>query len=649
MIESMKHPRLLTFATVFLVLAALHLASDVLIPVALAALISFAFAPVVVRLQRWIGRVPAVLTVVVLFCGAVGGLGYLVAGQLNELAQMVPQYRENIIEKLGSLRVGIFEKAKEAVKEIEQDVQERQAERKEIEAILDGDKPPRREAPEFAGEPMRVEVVEPEPTTAETLLDALGPLMGPLGTSGMVIVLVIFILLARQDLRDRTIRLIGSGRIRVTTQAMDEAAQRVSQYLLMQIVINVSTGVAVGIGMFLLGVPGFFLWGILSAVLRFVPYIGPWIAAAMPVMVALAVFDGWTWPLLVIAYFTVVELVSNNLLEPWLYGSSAGVSPLAVIVTAIFWTWLWGPVGLLLATPLTVCFVVMGKYVPQLHFVRVLFGDEPMLEPHARFYQRLISGDQDEASKVSEASLAKHRSLADAFDDVLLPALTMAEIDRHTGEIDERRIKLLQSGLREIVADMAELAETQNALAADAAATDPGGVETRGRSTKADDADERPAPVPLPALPASFVVQVIPAHDEADVIAGEMLAVLVRACGATCETVSLGERESGLVDVVQQLAANVVVVSAVPPSAVSHLRHVHKRLRARFPDVPVVLGSWRRQDSMGSLRARVDASETTPLVTSLRDAVVELARVSRTTSRPVAVVGDQQSAISSAP
>lgn len=594
-----KPSRLTTLATVLTVVAALYLAKEVLIPVALAALLSFALAPLVVRLQALVGRIAAVVTIVVLVGGALGGVGYLVGGQLTELAQMVPQYRENISAKLGSLRVGVVEKTTQAMKEIGEDVQQKQTEQKEAEA-RNGDADAQRAVRKSAEpEPAKVQVVEPEPTPFDLVAGAFAPLLGPLGTAGMVIVLVIFMLLAREDLRDRIVRLMGRGRIRLTTEAMDEAADRVSRYLFMQAVLNAVHGAAVAVGMLLLGVPGFFLWGLLSAVLRFVPYIGPWIAAAMPVLLAFAVFDGWTWPLVVVGFFVAIELLSNNVLEPWLYGTSAGVSPLAVVVSAIFWTWLWGPVGLLLSTPITVCLVVIGKHIPQLRFMHILFGDEPVLEPHARFYQRLVAMNQEEAADVAEAFLVERGSLVDTFDEVVLPALALAEVERHAGELDETRSRYLHAALREIAGDLGELAAKH-------------------------------AGQPVPELPPGFSVLVLPANDEADEFAGLLLAQLVRAGGGRCEASAVAARSTGLVDVLQRHAADAVVVSAVPPSAVAHARHVHMRLRARFPELAAVIGLWTRTGQLHDVAARFAENSDTTLVATLRGAMVELQRLSRT-------------------
>jgi hypothetical protein len=343
----------------------------------------------------------------------------------------------------------------------------------------------------------------------------------------------------------------------------------------------------------------------------------------MPVLVSFAVSDGWTAPLAVIGFFVVLELISNNVLEPWLYGSSAGVSPLAVIVTAIFWTWIWGPVGLLLATPLTVCMVVLGKHVPQLQFLHVLLGEDPGLEPHAMFYHRLLTMDQEGAAEVAEKMLATDSSLAEVYDTVVMPGLALVEMDRHAGNLDERRAQSMHGALRMIIDDLAELAQRPPQPAKD----------KKERSKSNGDAQPQPTEPP-PVLPADMLVVSLPAHDEADELAGAMLAHVVRSSCARCEPLTLLARTSGLVDLMQQHEADVVFVSAIPPAAVAHARHVYKRLNSRFPGMQLAIGLWaagRPPDD--GVRARIGCGPDVPIVTSLRDALAHLVEVGRAIER----------------
>jgi predicted PurR-regulated permease PerM len=338
------------------VIATLYFARDLLIPLALAALLTFLLAPLVRRLERWMGRIGAVLLVVATIFSMIGMAGWVLTRQLVDLATRLPDYKVNIETKIHSFQLpsgGAFKRLSETVEELKKDLSGSdaptvsQASGKPTTAVA---------VPARASPTLPVQVVETSKANPLQLLQVIiSPLLGPLGTIGLVILLVIFMLLKREDLRSRLIRLIGQGRISDTTRALDDAGRRVSRYLLMQLLVNVTYGIAVAIGISFLGVPNAILWGAFATLLRFIPYIGPWIAAAFPIILSLAVSPSWMTPLLTLGLFVVLELISSNVAEPWLYGSSTGVSSFALIVAAVFWTWLWGPIGLLLATPLTVC------------------------------------------------------------------------------------------------------------------------------------------------------------------------------------------------------------------------------------------------------------------------------------------------------
>jgi hypothetical protein len=398
----------------------------------------------------------------------------------------------------------------------------------------------------------------------------------------------------------------------------------------MQTLINTIHGVAVATGMFFLDVPNFLLWGLFSAVLRFIPYVGPWIAAAIPILLSLAVFDNWTTPLMVIGYFVFLELLSNNLLEPWLYGSSAGVSPLAVIVTAIFWTWLWGPIGLLLATPLTVCIVVMGKYIPALHFINILLGDEPVLEPHFRFYQRLLAMDQEEAFEVAENFLKETGSVIAVYDKVIIPGMGLAEMDRHEGNLEEHRVQFIHVALRQMIEDLGELevkAREKN--------------ERKDRKEKSDEPETAMPPLPeLPQVSPDLYVLCLPARDEADQIVAEMLAQVLRVAGARSDAISVTALSSEMGDLVPQRRAGLVCISALPPSAATQARYLCKRIGARFPELPIVVGLWNAKGDLERARERVGCGEAVRVVTSLADAVATIDGVVRT--RRATATGPEQ-------
>ncbi|MFS8609127.1 MAG: AI-2E family transporter, partial [Gammaproteobacteria bacterium] len=383
-------------ASAAIVVAALYFAQVVLIPIALAALVTFLLSPLVTRLDRLrLPRVLSVLLVVGAATGLLGGVGYFVVGQLGEFASELPSYRENIRAKLADLRSmtrgGTLERVQTTIEDLSRDVEGDAAEEARA----------RREpAPRERDEPVSVRI---EPDRA--LIDdaaILRPVGDVAATLGLTMLLSIFMLIKREDVRNRLVSLAGHTSLVVTTKAFAEAGERISRYLLMQFIINATMGIAVGIGLFLLGVPYAALWGLAAAVLRYVPYIGPWIAALLPISVSIVTAPGWEQVALVVALFIVLELLSNNVMEPWLYGQSVGLSSIAVIVSAIFWTWIWGPIGLVIATPMTACLVVLSRYIPEMAVLDRLLSEGPALQPHLMLYQRLLAGDEDEADDICE-------------------------------------------------------------------------------------------------------------------------------------------------------------------------------------------------------------------------------------------------------
>ena len=380
---------MLTLASIAVVIAALYLAKGVLIPLTLAALLSFLLSPVCDWLERRrLGRIPAVLLTAVVGFSMLGIVTWTAAVQITSLAPKIPEYQSNVEAKLSSVNAY----AVVALRKVTRTAQEM------------GEKISPTELAEAGvgtvDQPYPVRVVTSPASPLQIFGGMFGTLLEVLGTTGIVIVLVVFFLLQREDLRDRFIHLMGKGHVTVTTQMLEDAGTRVSRYLSMLFLINVTFGISVGIGLYLIGLPNAILWGILATVLRFIPYIGPWIAAAMPLGLSMAISPGWFAPLLTVGLFVLLELFNNNVLEPWLYGRNTGVSAVAVLVAAVFWMWLWGPAGLLLATPLTVCLLVVGKHVPQLSFLGILLGNEPVFEPKDRIYQRLLAGDSEEADGI---------------------------------------------------------------------------------------------------------------------------------------------------------------------------------------------------------------------------------------------------------
>lgn len=451
---SRAHPRtaLPTVATVVTTVAALYFGREVFLPIAVALLLTFALAPLVSALKRvGIPRLPAVIASVLGAFAALAMFSFVVATQVSDLAQNIPVYQINILTKIRALKEtglggGIIARLSGVIERVGQEIERQEPQ------LPSATETPKRD-------PIPVEIVAHE-KPLEVLQNLVAPLLSPLASAGLVIVVVIFMLMEREDLRDRFIRLVGYGDLHRTTQALQDAGKRVGQYLLMQLVVNIVYAVPITIGLWVLGIPNALLWGMLALALRFVPYIGPIIGALLPLFLALAVAPGWALLLWTAALFIVMELITGNVIEPWLYGSRTGLSPLAIIVAAIFWTWLWGPLGLVLSTPLTVCLVVLGRHVPQFEFLDVLFGNEPVLEPHARLYQRLLAGDPDEATDHAEEFL-EDKYLFEFYDKVAIPALLLGEHDRMRGVLDDEQRRLLAGSAETLVANLDDSAQQE--------------------------------------------------------------------------------------------------------------------------------------------------------------------------------------------
>jgi len=580
------------------VVAILYFAQEVLIPLALAMLLSFLLAPAIVRLERWgFNRIPAVLVVVMLTFVLIGGITWVVAGQLIELAESLPAYKENIKKKVQVLKHppgGALDKATETIKEIGQELAPTPTP-PEPKPLLDELKAPSAVGEASPTRPIPVEVVPPT-GPLQLIRDTLGPLLGPLGTAGIVIVFTIFMLIEREDLRDRLIRLIliGRGKLNVTTQALNDAAQRVSRYLLMQSIVNATYGIPVGVGLYFIGIPSAALWGLLAMLLRFIPYVGPWIAAALPISLSIAISDHWTPLIWTIALFVVLELISNNVMEPWLYGTSTGLSPIAILVAAVFWTWLWGGVGLLLATPLTVCLAVLGRYVPQLEFLNILLGDEPVLTPEVRFYQRLLALDQEEAIDVVEEYL-KEKPLGELYDAVLIPALNLAEQDRHDEALDENRQRFILESIRNLIEDLGE--RYTPAMA--------GTLERAPGSRLAN-------------------VCILPARDVADELVGRMLAQLLEPDRFFVQVIPTGLLTGELLEQISQQKPDIVCTSALPPSAVTQAGYLCKRVRKRFPELKILVGLWNARGDTEKAENRLRAAGADKVVLTLSQAIEQI-------------------------
>ena len=593
------------------IVVALYFAREILLPLALSFLVSFLLAPLVKRIERLrIRRVPSVLIAVSIAFGLTCLLGYALVLQVYTLASNLPQYKSNIAAKLESFQArnaGVVGIVRDVLAGVGRPAGPKSSastgtilpEAKSSGSLFSGDKVPTAHAaagPEKT--PVPVEIVS-EFSAGQIVQGFIGPLVGPVESAATVLIFVIFILIDRENLRNRLLHLIGSRQLNTTTQALDDAAQRVSRYLLMQSIVNSVFGMAVAAGLLFIGVPNAFLWGVLAAALRFLPYVGPFIAAGIPFIVATAIFPGWTPPALVLGLFLLSELFINNAVEPWLYSASTGISSIGLLVSAIFWTWLWGPIGLILATPLTVCITVLGRHVPHLSFFNKLLGDEDLLPPASRFYQRLLAMDRTEAVEVAEAFL-KNSTLESLFDEVLLPALGLAEQDRHHDDLDETKQQFIWTTVRELAADFSK--------------------KTVPNEPTSVAISNEPQAVASTTPPSLTRVLCLPASDEADEVAAFVLSQLLAARGIVIEVMSAQAFSGEMITHVSEEEHSIVCISALPPRAAKHVRVLCKRLRAKFPLLKIVVGLWRPELSTRGVQSRLAALGIDSLVTTLTGA-----------------------------
>lgn len=564
--------------------AALYLAREVLIPLALAILFSFLLAPAARRFEALrLGRMASTLIVVTLFVGLLGSIGWVAGKQVVSLVGKLPEYRVNISSKLRALHsqpTGDLGKAAQALKEIEKEA-----------AAKAGETPQKPPPPKPA-----VDL----PTTPLELIGKLGvSALALLAIAVAVVVITALILLQRDDLRERVMRLVGEGHIHLTTQAMEDAAQRVTRYLLMQLVVNIFYGLPLGVALYFIGIPNALLWGLLATILRFIPYLGASIAAALPIALALAISDGWEQVAWTAGVIAILEFIVAYVIEPWLYSGSTGLSPIAIVLSALFWTWLWGPIGLLLATPLTVCVAVAGRHIPQLGFLNIILGVEPVLPVEVRFYQRLVALEYDEALDVAD-EYAREHGLAALYERVALPALILAKHDRQRGALDDTRQRFVFDGLQRVVEEL----DTNGREKAD---------ENQGQTTIS-------AQAPVPPRAAALLC-IVPAHDEADYIAGIMLARLLALEHFEALLLPKDILASEVLDRVAQAGARALIVSAVPPSAVANASYFAKRLRNRFPQQKIVVALWNATGNLERISGRLRAAGADEVVTRLPEAV----------------------------
>jgi predicted PurR-regulated permease PerM/methylmalonyl-CoA mutase cobalamin-binding subunit len=575
------------------VVAALYFGRTVVIPIALASLITFLLSRLVSRLEKWIGRVTSVLLCVVVAFTIVGAVSWIVGQQVVDLAGNLPRYQENITRKVHSLRLpaaGTLARLTSSVDALQKEVINAPPTPSPKEQTTD--LPPAK----TDASPVPVKIIEGRNAIPQLVQENIAAVFSPIGRAALVFLLVIFMLLKREDLRGRMIRLIGQGRISATTRAMEDAASRVSRYLSMQFLVNTWYGVCVALGLYFIGIPNAVLWGLLAGVLRFVPYIGPWAGAALPFILSFAISDNWISPVLTIALFILLEATISNFVEPWLYGASTGVSPIALIISAVFWTWLWGPIGLVLSTPLTVCLAVMGRHAPRLEFLSVLLSEDQPLAPHEEFYFQVLALRGEGAEEFAE-NFTKTHSLQELYENVLLPATRVIETDAGNGGITaDQRTAALQR-IHDIIENVSE-----------------------GTPAK-----EQPTSGITPVAGARVLC--VPAGGYGDELAGEMLVRLLRSQGFDVQNVPARLKSEELIAKSVEFDPESVCISVVPPSGMTLARNVNDALRSHLVSVKTLVGIWDPSLKKENATQRLHASGATEVAVSLAEAVSALVKM----------------------
>ncbi|HET6252163.1 MAG TPA: AI-2E family transporter [Tepidisphaeraceae bacterium] len=672
-VETRKNAGFILLVSIAIIICGLYFAREVLIPIALAVLFTFLLAPAVSWLERIrIPRMVATLMCVAVAVALLWGIGYTVYYELKSLGESLPKYEVELREKFHKIgQHGFFWRKME----------------REAQAITAPTTKPTTNPstttstpqPKWSPEnPLPTRVYPEPPKTLELLKNYAGTIFSPLATAALVLVLVCFMLMSREDLRDRLIRLLGSARLNLTTQALDEASTRISSYLGALSIVNFCYGSLTALGLWLIGkflgggqaFPNVLVWAILVGFLRFVPYVGIWIGAGFPLLLAFAVFPGYSVFFATLGMFATLEIIVSQAIEPFWYGSSTGMSALAVLVAAVFWTWLWGPIGLLLSTPMTVILVVMGKYIPQLKFIDILLREEAVLSPEFRLYQRLIAMDQEEAADLARDYLNEKRSLITVYDDLLIPALAMAEHDSHHERATEEQFQFVRQSVRDLTEELSE--QFREMLGAASADGQPGDAEHPRAATMLESAKstvvaaastvaavasnvaaavtgttraaeaENPSPDQFRRLPHGCAVNVLclPARDEADEIVAIMLGQVLEVRGYCTFSPSAAMLASEMVEQVEAKKMDLVCVSAMPPAAVAHARYLCKRLHARYPDIGLLVGLWTMKGDLTKAKARIACSQSVRLITTLRqahDQIEQLAHplvIRATASRP---------------
>jgi predicted PurR-regulated permease PerM len=580
-----------------LVMATLYFGREVFVPLALAALLSFLLVPVSALLERWgMRRTPAGLVVVFLSLVAVTTLGWIMLGQIYNLAVELPQYQPNINQKIESLHLHSAGRLSNTLAMLTEETKQLRGDAPPATAaaLPDAPRPHIRNRSKTASEPSKdqlsaqtdqpltVRVEQPEESVVTLANRTITPLIHPLTTTFVVVVFLAFMLVGREDLRDRGIRLAGRGRMQVTTSAIEDAGRRVGRYLRMQLIVNVVFGFIAGSCLWLIGVPNPLLWGLLICLLRFVPYIGIFLAAAGPLFLSISVSPHWEVLLWTALLFLVLELITGNIVEPLLYSSSTGLSPIAVLIAAIFWTLLWGLPGLLLSTPLTVCLVVIGRQVPHLQYLDVLFGDETALPPPERFYQRLLSSNNHEARALLDGLFAA-KSKEQVYDSVVIPVLTLIEESRHAEELTSSRAEEVLLAVEELAEDVVSHIKVPEEA----------------------------------SLQTPKLVMCIPARDLADEVACQLAShVLTASC--VVRVIAADTSISDILQTIDSVHPDAICVVGIPPQSLRHIRLRCHQIRARFPEAVVFACLLSEQCDLSNIRSRVPTEDAQHVVCSLQ-------------------------------
>ncbi len=603
-----------------IIISMLYFGRDIFVPVALAILLSFVLAPLVGLLQRiHVPRGLAVVSVVIVAFMLIFAIGSLLATQLTQLAGDLPRYQSTISEKIQAFRDtkagrGTLERASDMLKDLSKELDKP----KDAAPAL----PPGSVAGSNASAPpVPVEVRQPDPGALENLRTLISPLIHPLATTGIIIIFVIFILIQREDLRNRLIRLAGSSDLQRTTAALDDAASRLSKLFLTQLILNGAFGVVIGTGLWFIGIPSAILWGILAAALRFVPYVGAVIAAAFPLALAVAIDPGWSMLLWTLALFFVVEPVVGHVIEPMVYGHSTGLSPVAVVASATFWTALWGPIGLVLATPLTVCLVVLGRHVERLEFLDVMFGDRPALSPPEIFYQRMLAGDPTEAAEKAEEFL-KERSLASYYDEVALKGLQLAQADAERNALDQERLTKIRDAVGEFTSDLSDPDERPKAKSN---STTDAEASSAVESVAENAANEHLPILRRETLPPDWQgehpVLCVAGRSLIDEAAAIMLAQLSTEHGLAARVEGPASLSTTNVFRLDTTGVAIVCLVYLDAGSPAHMRYSVRRLRRKLPKATIILGCWVKDTDAAALELLREGAKADLVATSIGEAV----------------------------